>query len=205
MEKVKNAFAKVATWIKKHWIIAVVVLAVVLVAVVAVNFILGAEKRAVKKYISAVNSYDVDKIAKAMDIKANRAWSTANSSSYSWLTDEDSSDGSSDVVEKFEDALDEVDDDDVDNYKDQLDDQYDKDDKGQTKVKLLKVIYSTKAKDNKDLKKVVCKVRITTKPDKDDDDDEEESIWSKEKDYTRVVDTYVTFYLYKNKVINSGI
>lgn len=202
MEKVKNVFAKIAAWIMKHWIIAVVVLAVVVVAVVAVSFILGAEKRAIKKYISAINSYDVDKIVKAMDIEASRAWSSANSYSYA-LTG--SSEDDEDIVKNFEDALEDVSDDDVEEYTDELKDQYDKDDKGQNKAKLLKVVYSTKAKDNKDLKKVVCKVRVTSKPDEDEEDEDEDSIWEKEKQYTQVVESYVTFYLYKNKVISAGI
>lgn len=201
MEKVKNVFAKIAAWIMKHWIIAVVVLAVVVVAVVAVSFILGAEKRAIKKYISAINSCDVDKIVKAMDVEANRAWSSVNSYSYS-LT---GSSEDEDVVKNFEDALEDVSDDDVEEYKDQLKDQYDEDDKGQNKAKLLQVVYSTKAKDNKDLKKVVCKVRVTSKPDEDEEDEDEDSIWEKEKQYTQVVESYVTFYLYKNKVISAGI
>ena len=87
----------------------------------------------------------------------------------------------------------------MDSYKDNLKDSYDKDDKGKHKIKLLKVVSVSPAKDNKDLKKVVVKYRATTKPDKDDDE-----IWKKEKDYTSKIESYMTLYLYKGKVIGQG-
>ena len=53
-------------------------------------------------------------------------------------------------------------------------------------------------------KKVVVKYRATTKPDKDDKDDDDDEIWKKEKDYTRQIESYMTLYLYKGKVIGQG-
>ena len=75
--------------------------------------------------------------------------------------------------------------------------------KGKVKYKLIKVVSVTKAKDNKDLKKVVAKIKTTSKPDKDDDDDD--SIWEKEKSYKTVSETYASFYIYKGKIIDSSL
>lgn len=202
MEKVKNVFSKCGSWIKSHAKIVIAVVVIVLVAIIAVN-LANPQKRAVNKYLSALNSCDADKIEKAMNLEATVAWKNAQSSSYSYYLDS-TSDDDKNVVEKFKDNLDEVEDDDVDSYKDSLDDQYDKDDKGKLKYKLEKIVYTTKAKDDKDLKKVVAKVKLTSKPSDDDDDDDDEKIWSKEKKFTSVQETYMTFYVYKGKVIGTG-
>lgn len=214
MEKVKNVFSKVWAWIKSHAIICVAVVAVVVLAIVAVSFIGGAEKRAVKKYISAVNSCDYNKVMKAMNVEGALAWQGISSDLYSssyasyFSSSSSSKKSSSDIISEFKDKLDEVDDDKKDEYKDTLKKQYDKDNKGKVKIKLLKVVYSTPSKEDKNLKKVVCKVRVTSKPgsNKDDDEDsDEDKIWKNEKEYTSTVENYVTFYLYKNKVISAGI
>lgn len=206
MEKIKNVFGKIGAWIKSHAKIVIGVVVALIVIIILANIILGgAEKRAVKKYMNAINSCDYSKVAKAMDLEAAVAWKEAQSSSSSYYSYLDSSKSNKDLVENFEDNLEDIDEDDVDNYKDSLKDSYDKDDKGKYKIKLLKVVSVSPAKDNKNLKKVVVKYRATSKPDKDeDDDDEKDSIWKKEKDYTKVIESYMTIYLYKNKVIGQG-
>ena len=40
--------------------------------------------------------------------------------------------------------------------------------------------------------------------DDDDDDDDDDEIWKKEKDYTSKIESYMTLYLYKGKVIGQG-
>ena len=95
-----------------------------------------------------------------MDTKAAVAWQNAGYGD--------------DRVEKFKDELDDVEDDDVEDFEKSIKKRYDESDKGQTKYKLKKVIYSTKAKDDKNLTKVVCKIGVTSKPDKEDEDDDEE-------------------------------
>ena len=72
-----------------------------------------------------------------------------------------------------------------------------------TNIKLLKIEYSTPAKDCKDLKKVVIKYRAKVKSDKDDEDNTN-SIWKNEKSYTYVTEDYMTLYLYKGKVIGEN-
>lgn len=192
MEKVKSVFSNLAAWVKAHVKVIAIVAVVILVAVIALNFVGGSEKRAIKKYIAAMNSCDQDKILKAIDAKASVAW--ANTKSYS-----------KDAVEDFKDKLEDVDSDDVKNFEKSVKKAVDKDNKGKSKVKLLKVVYSTPAKDDKNLKKVVCKVRTTIPPSDDEDkkDAKEDSIWKKEKDFKAVSETYEVFYVYKNKVVTT--
>ena len=196
MKAFKNLFSKSILWVKANKIVAISALGIILIIVLAISFLTGTEKRAIKKYISAINSCDSEKIVKTMDVKANRAW---NASYYavSYTTGENTN-----TIEKFNEALENISDEQINTYKEQLGNQYNKNDKGKNKIKLLKVVYATPAKDNKDLKKVVCKVRVTTKQ---DDNKQEESIWKKEKKYSQSAEMYVTFYLYKNKVIYSEV
>lgn len=189
MEKIKSVFSNVVAWVKSHVKIVVAVVAVILVAIVAVNLLGGANKRSVKKYLSALTACNDEKILKAMDVKAAVAWA---SSGYG-----------DDRVEKFKDELDDIDDDDVKDFEKSIKKRYDESDKGKTKYTLKSVVYSTKAKDDKNLTKVVCKVGVVSKPDKEDEDDDDD-IWKKEKKYTAKGDTYMTFYLYKGKVIGTS-
>lgn len=192
MEKIKGVFSKIGTWVKSHVKVVLAVVVVVLIAIVALNLLGGAEKRAVKKYISAINSCDDSKIIKAIDVKAAVAWGNSG------YTDEK-------IIENFSDELKDVEDDDIDDYKKEVKKRYSKDDKGKFKYTLKNVVYSSKAKDNKDLTKVVCKVQITAKPTEDDKDELEDSVWKNEKAFKSNAETYMTFYLYKNKVVSSSL
>ena len=128
MEKVKNVFGKIGAWIKANAKIVIgIVVALVVVIILASIFFGGSEKRAVKKYFSAINSCDYSKVAKAMDLDAAVAWKNAQSSSSSYYSYSDSSKSNKDVVKEFEDNLEDVDNDDADSYKDNLKDSYDKD------------------------------------------------------------------------------
>lgn len=194
MEKVKNAFSSCGAWVKAHLKVVIAVVAIIVVAIILVNLVGGSEKRIIKKHLSALNACDDSKVIKTMDLKAAIAWS----STYASKAD--------DRVDDFKDALDDVESEQVDSRKDSIKDSIDKDNKGKVKYKLLKIVYTTKAKDDKNLKKVVAKIRTTAKPDKDKDDDkEEESIWKKEKDFTSTSEGYATFIIYKNKIISSPI
>lgn len=190
MGKIKNVFSNVAAWVKSHIKVILAVVVVIVIAIVALNFVGGSEKRAIKKYLSAVNSCDDAKVVKAMNIEAAVAW---DNSGYS----------DKDRIEKFKDELDDVDKDDVEDLKKDIKKMYSKDDKGKIKYDLKNVVYAVKAKDNKDLTKVVCKVAVTAKPSEDDKDELEDSVWKNEKAYTAKAETYMTFYLYKGKVVSS--
>ncbi len=195
MEKVKNAFSSCGAWVKAHLKVVIAIVAVIVVAIILVNLIGGSEKRIIKKHLSALNACDDSKVIKTMDLKASIAWAATYASK------------ADDRVDDFKDALDDVESEQVDSRKDSIKDSVDKDNKGKIKYKLLKIVYTTKAKDDKNLKKVVAKIRTTAKPDKDkeDDDEKDESIWKKEKDFTSTSEGYATFIIYKNKIISSPI
>ena len=196
MNKVKDVFSKIGAWIKAHTKICIIILVVVILAIILIaNLVGGAEKRAIKKYLSAVSSNDEEKIIKATNIEAATALSEAQTG--------DGEDG--DFVKKFNDYLKDIDDSSVKEFKKDLEDVIDMRDNAneKTNIKLLKIEYSTPAKDCKDLKKVVIKYRAKVKPDKDDEDNTN-SIWKNEKSYTYVTEDYRTLYLYKGKVIGEN-
>ena len=196
MNKVKDVFSKIGAWIKAHTKICIIILVVVILAIILIaNLVGGAEKRAIKKYLSAVSSNDEEKIIKATNIEAATALSEAQTG-----------DGEDeDFVKKFNDYLKDIDDSSVKDFKKDLEDVIDMRDNAneKTNIKLLKIEYSTPAKDCKDLKKVVIKYRAKVKPDKDDEDNTN-SIWKNEKSYTYVTEDYRTLYLYKGKVIGEN-
>ena len=196
MNKVKDVFSKIGAWIKAHTKICIIILVVVILAIILIaNLVGGAEKRAIKKYLSAVNSNDEEKIIKATNIEAATA-----------LYEAQTGDGEDeDFVKKFNDYLKDIDDSSVKDFKKDLEDIIDMRDNAneKTNIKLLKIEYSTPAKDCKDLKKVVIKYRAKVKPDKDDEDNTN-SIWKNEKNYTYVTEDYKTLYLYKGKVIGEN-
>ncbi len=196
MNKVKDVFSKIGAWIKAHTKICIIILVVVILAIILIaNLVGGAEKRAIKKYLSAVSSNDEEKIIKATNIEAATALSEAQTG-----------DGEDeDFVKKFNDYLKDIDDSSVKEFKKDLEDVIDMRDNAneKTNIKLLKIEYSTPAKDCKDLKKVVIKYRAKVKPDKDDEDNTN-SIWKNEKSYTYVTEDYRTLYLYKGKVIGEN-
>ena len=196
MNKVKDVFSKIGAWIKAHTKICIIILVVVILAIILIaNLVGGAEKRAIKKYLSAVNSNDEEKIIKATNIEAATA-----------LYEAQTGDGEDeDFVKNFNDYLKDIDDSSVKDFKKDLEDVIDMRDNAneKTNIKLLKIEYSTPAKDNKDLKKVVIKYRAKVKSDKDDEDNTN-SIWKNEKSYTYVTEDYMTLYLYKGKVIGEN-
>ena len=196
MNKVKDVFSKIGAWIKAHTKICIIILVVVILAIILIaNLVGGAEKRAIKKYLSAVNSNDEEKIIKATNIEAATA-----------LYEAQTGDGEDeDFIKKFNDYLKDIDDSSVKDFKKDLEDIIDMRDNAneKTNIKLLKIEYSTPAKDCKDLKKVVIKYRAKVKPDKDDEDNTN-SIWKNEKNYTYVTEDYKTLYLYKGKVIGEN-
>ena len=196
MNKVKDVFSKIGAWIKAHTKICIIILVVVILAIILIaNLVGGAEKRAIKKYLSAVNSNDEEKIIKATNIEAATA-----------LYEAQTGDGEDeDFVKNFNDYLKDIDDSSVKDFKKDLEDVIDMRDNAneKTNIKLLKIEYSTPAKDCKDLKKVVIKYRAKVKSDKDDEDNTN-SIWKNEKSYTYVTEDYMTLYLYKGKVIGEN-
>lgn len=185
MEKVKGVFSKIGSAIKSHLKVVIAVVVVLIVAILAINLIGGSEKRAIKKYFKALNSYDKDKIVKAMDVEGALAWS------------------STDKPEDFADELDDVDDDDVDDAKDKIKEQIKSMKESKGKIKLDKIIYVATAKEDKNLKKVYVRYIATAKASDDDKDDAKDNDdWKGMKAVNTKQTGYTTIYLYKNKVIS---
>lgn len=190
MEKIKGIFSKVGSAVKSHLKVVIAVVAVVIVVILALNFIGGSEKRALKKYISALNSYKKDKILKVIDQESACAGISESEES----------------IEKFEDRKDDVEDDHKDKLEDSVKEAAKAREKSKVKYSLKKIIYTTSAKENKDIKKVVFKYKVTSKASDDEKDDAEDNdVWKKVKAYNTSSTGYGTAYLYKNKIIYSSL
>lgn len=190
MEKIKDVFSKVGSTVKSHLKVVIAVIAVVIVVILALSFIGGSEKRAIKKYMSALNSYKKDKILKVIDQEAACAGISESEES----------------IEKFEDRKDDVEDDHKDDLKDDIKDAAKIREESKTKYSLKKIIYVTTAKENKDIKKVVFKYKVTSKAsDEEKDEAEDDDIWKKVKAYNTHATGYGTAYLYKNKIISTSL
>lgn len=190
MEKIKGVFSKIGSTVKSHLKVVIAVIAVVVVAILALSFIGGSEKRAVKKYMSALNSYKKEKVMKAIDEEAACAGIGTTK----------------DSIEKFEDRMDDVKDEHKDNLEDSVKEYAKSREKSNTKYKLKKILYVTKAKDNKDIKMVAFKYKRTSKPTDDEKDDAEDNdIWEKIKLPKESETEYGYAILYKNKVISSSL
>lgn len=190
MEKIKGVFSKVGSAVKSHLKVVIAVVAAVIVVILALNFIGGSEKRALKKYISALNSYKKDKILKVIDQESACAGISESEES----------------IEKFEDRKDDVEDDHKDKLEDSVKEAAKAREKSKVKYSLKKIIYTTSAKENKDIKKVVFKYKVTSKASDDEKDDAEDNdVWKKVKAYNTSSTGYGTAYLYKNKIIYSSL
>lgn len=163
-----------------------IAIAVILVIIVLAAALGGGPKKAVKKYVSAMNKRNASKLVDCMDFAGVSAWS------YRYDADDFSNDDYDEFIEKYKD----VDKDDIKDAKKSakksLDSNFDdiKEDYKSYKVKVESIKSSKKI--GKDLYAVKAKISVTAKPkDKDDDELDESDI--------------VTFVVYKNKVISGGI
>lgn len=171
---------------KKYLPIAGIALAVVVVIIILVSVLGGGPKKAVKKYISGMNSGNAKKVVKSMDFVGTAAWG--------WSYDEDdfSEEDYEDFIEDYKDYKEEYKDemeDELDDMIDEMDDSFDEiyDEYKSYKMKIEK--FKKVEKLGKDLYAVDAKVSLKAKPkDKDDDEiDESETM---------------TFVVYKNKIVS---
>ncbi len=154
----------ILSWIKSHIAIVVALIVAVIAVILIVSFATGSEKREIKKYLSAFNSGNAEKIIDVQDLKATIAWDNNF-----YITDSGEEMSGVEFIKNFDEAISKVTDEEVEEYKSDIRTIYD----GSTsieKVKLLKVMYSTEAVDNKDLKKIVCKVRVSSEPENEIDE-----------------------------------
>lgn len=185
MEKVKNFFVKIFDWVKTHVGITVGIVAAILVLIVGISLFTGGPKKAVKKYIKAMNKMNAEKVIKCMDFAGAEAWSWYN-------TDDFSEEDYDEFIKNYKD-VDEEDIKDSKKYlKKSLNSSFEdmKDDYKKYKI-TLEEIKSVK-KLGKDLYCVKAKITIFAKPN------------DKDEDEIDMTDTE-SFIVYKNKIIDSGI
>lgn len=167
-----------------------IAIAVILVIIVLAAALGGGPKKAVKKYVGAMNKRNASKIIDSMDFVGTEAWS------YKYKADDFSKENYEEFTEKYKDLVKEYDKDDIKDAKKSLKKTLDKgfdsieDDYKSYKVKVDS--FKSVKKLGKDLYAVKAKISLTAKPkDKDDDELDESDI--------------KTFIVYKNKVISGGI
>ena len=160
--------------------------AVIVVLAIVISSLVGGPKKAVKKYINAINSKNAKKIVKCVDLAGEQAWK------YSYGTDEELS---KEEYEEFKEAYSKVDKDELKKYTDRtveyMDDTMDdfEDEYKSFKLK-IKEIKSVK-KLGKDLYAVKTRVHLKAVPKDKDEDTIDES-------------NTMTFVVYKNKLIKTG-
>lgn len=170
---------------KKYLPFAGIALAVIVVIIIAVSLI-GGPKKAVKKYISGMNSQNAKKVVKSIDVIGTAAWG------YYYDEDDFEEEDYEEFIESYEEYTEEMEeeleekmDDMIDSMEDSFDDISDEYKSYKIKIEEFKKV----EKLGKDLYAVKAKIATQAKPkDKDDDEiDESETM---------------TFIVYKNKLIS---
>lgn len=175
---------------KKYLPWAGIALAVIVVIIILAAALGGGPKKAVKNFISGMNSRNASKIVKNIDVAGISAWG------YYYDEDDFSKDDYKEFVEKYKETVKEMEKEDLkeakENMEENMKDSFDKikDEYKSYKFKIEK--FKDVEKLGKDLYAVDAKVSVTAKP--------------KDKDVTDEVDESetVTFVVYKNKLISFG-
>ena len=171
---------------KKYLPIAGIALAVVVVIIILVSVLGGGPKKAVKKYVSGMNSQNAKKVVKSMDFVGSAAWG------YYYDEDDFEEEDYEEFIEDYEDYADEYADDMDDKMDDMIDSMEDTFDDISDEYKSYKIKieeFKKVEKLGKDLYAVKAKIAVKAKPeDKDDDEIDESEI--------------MTFIVYKNKIIS---
>ena len=184
MEKVKNFFVKIFDWVKGHIGITVGIVVAIIAVIVCLSVFTGGPKKAVKRYIKAMNKMNTEKVIKCMDFAGSEAWG--------WKYDED--DFSEEDYDEFMKDYKEVDEEEIKDekkyLKKSLNSGFDDIKEDYKKYKMtLEEIKSVK-KLGKDLYCVKAKITLFAKPEDKDEDEIDKT------------DT-ASFIVYKNKLIYS--
>ncbi len=182
MEKVKNFFVKIFDWIKGHIGITGGIIVAIIAVIIYLSVFTGGPKKAIKKYIKAMNKMNTEKVIKCIDFAGAEAW----------IYDED--DFSEEDYEDFMKDYEEIDEEEIKDeekyVKKSLNSGFDDIKEDYKKYKItLEEIKSVK-KLGKDLYCVKAKITLFVKP-KDEDEDEIDK-----------TDT-ASFIVYKNKIVYS--
>lgn len=174
---------------KKYLPYAGIALAVIVVIIILVSVLGGGPKKAVKNYISGMNSKNVSKVLKSMDVIGMEAWS------YYYDEDDFSEDDYDEFIEEYEEYEEEYAEEieeELDYMEDSLDDSFDEIDDEYKSYKMKIEKFKEVKKLGKDLYAVDAKISMEAKPrDKEETDEIDES-------------ATVTFIVYKNKLISFG-
>jgi len=164
--------------------VAAIILVVVLISVFG-----GGPKKAVKKYISGMNSKNAKKVVSSIDSIGSAAWG------YQFDEDDFDEDDYEEFIESYEEYKEEAEDnkdefeDEIDDMIDYMDDMLDDMDDDYKSFKIKIEEFKKVEKLGKDLYAVDAKISVKAKPeDKDDDEIDESEI--------------MTFIVYKNKIIS---
>ena len=171
---------------KKYLPYAGIALAVIVVLIILVSVLGGGPKKAVKKYISGMNSQNAKKVVKSIDYVGTAAWG--------WSYDEDdfSKEDYEDFVEEYEEYAEEYKDkveDELDDMMDSMKDSFDDIDDEYKSYKIKVEDFKKVEKLGKDLYAVKAKISVKAKPEDKEDDEIDES-------------EVMTFVVYKNKIIS---
>lgn len=175
---------------KKYLPWAGIALAVIVVIIILAAALGGGPKKAVKNFISGMNSRNASKIVKNIDIAGMSTWG------YSYNVNKFSKEDYKEFVEEYKDAVKEMEKEDLKEAEEYMEetmkDSFDeiKDEYKSYKFKIEK--FKDVEKLGKDLYAVDAKVSVKAKP--------------KDKDVTDEIDESdtVTFVIYKNKLISFG-
>ena len=177
---------------KKYLPIAAIVLAVIVVIILAVSLLGGGPKKAVKKYISGLNSRNAKKVISSVDPVGTAVWG------WNYSVKDFDEDDYEEFVEEYEEYLEENEDfleeykDEMDSMIDDMEDEFDDVDDEYKSYKMKIDEFKKVEKLGKNLYAVKAKISIKAKPqDKEDDEiDEAETM---------------TFVVYKNKIISGAM
>lgn len=172
----------IVEWVKSHTkviAIAAVILVVAIVAVFAISNLTGGPEKAVKNYVSALNSGNAKKLIKSMDLKGTLAY--IQCSGY-WSSD----------LSKFEEKYAEIDEDDIEDREEDLEELLEEmqEDKKGFSMKVVEIKEVKEVEDCKDLYNVEAKIRVKYKDEEGD---------------TQDTTNTMKFVVYKNKVVSSPI
>lgn len=175
---------------KKYLPWAGIALAVIVVIIILAATLGGGPKKAVKNFVSGMNSRNASKILNSVDFVGMSVWE------YSYDEDDFSKDDYKEFLEEYKDAVKDMDKEDLKDAEEYMEetmqDSFDeiKDEYKSYKFKIEK--FKDVEKLGKDLYAVDAKVSVKAKP--------------KDKDVTDEIDESdtVTFVIYKNKLISFG-
>jgi len=75
MENKENIFTKILGWVKSHITIVVIAVVAIVALILCFSIFTGGPKKVVKKYISAMNKQNAEKVVDCFDFAGQEAWS----------------------------------------------------------------------------------------------------------------------------------